>query len=222
MNPAPSVFYGRGFFIEMGHFYMKFIVFEGLDGSGKSTQVRLLARGLEAAGVPYITTRQPSDSAVGRVMRAATDAQLPLENETMALLVAADRYQHVFDVIHPALETGKTVVCDRYYYSSFAFQGIDDGAFGRVAAYNEWVMANAQPDVVFFLETTPEECMRRIAANRNYGGLYDNTALLTEIHRRYQKIFDTLKDRERFVFLNGSQEEAAIATQVRAYLGLRE
>jgi dTMP kinase len=197
---------------------MKFIVFEGLDGSGKTTQVRLLAQRLEESGIPCLVTRQPSDSAVGKVMRSATDAKLPLENETMALLVAADRYQHVYDIINPALDAGKIVVCDRYYYSSFAFQGIDGGAFGRVAAYNERVMAQRKPDITFFLDTSPEECMRRIQTGRNYGGLYDSVAQLRAVRERYLRIFDELKDRENIVFVEGGDGEEAVASRVWAYI----
>jgi len=201
---------------------MRFIVFEGLDGCGKSTQVRLLAQRLDALGLAYHATRQPSDSAVGKVMRAATDALLPLQNETMALLVAADRYQHVYAEIAPALAASKYVLCDRYYYSSFAFQGIDEGAFARVGAYNAQVMASAKPDITFFLDTAPEECMRRITANRDYGGLYDSVAQLTAVRGRYDKIFAQLQETERIVMLDGNATETEIAAQVCGHLGLGE
>ena len=202
---------------------MQFIVIEGLDGSGKSTQVRLLAKRLEALGLPHLITRQPSDNAVGKVMRAATDAKLPLENETMALLVAADRYQHVHHEIVPALQAGQRVICDRYYYSSFAFQGVDADAFARVASYNGLVMAHNKPDITFFLDTAPEECMRRIHAHRtdsDYSGLYDSVQQLTAIRERYMVIFDRLKDEERFVFLDGNDDESVIANKIFATLGI--
>ncbi|MCL2365259.1 MAG: dTMP kinase [Defluviitaleaceae bacterium] len=204
---------------------MKFIVIEGIDGSGKSTQVRLLAQRLEKMGLPHMITRQPSDNAVGKVMRAATDAKLPLENETMALLVAADRYQHVHHEIIPALNAGKTVICDRYYYSSFAFQGIDADAFARVEAYNALVMAHNKPDITFFLDTMPEECIRRIHAHRtdsDYSGLYDSVVQLTAIRERYMAIFDQLQNEERFVFLNGNEDEAIIAEKIVATLHLEK
>jgi dTMP kinase len=228
VNPNALFVIEEGFFITKHVTWedinVKFIVFEGLDGSGKSTQVRMLAHKMETLGLPYITTRQPSDNKIGAVMRKATDGHLPLENETMALVVAADRYQHVHDEILPARKAGKYVICDRYYYSSFAFQGIDPGAYKRVAAYNELVMKHHKPDVVFFLETTPEECMRRLndgfGGVEGYGGLYDSVAQLTEINKRYKTILGQLKSEENIVFLNGSDGKIKIAEQVLAYLNL--
>jgi len=204
---------------------MQFIVFEGLDGSGKSTQVHLLAQRLDQLGLPHHVTRQPSDSAIGKVMRAATDAKLPLENETMALLVAADRYQHVNQEIMPALQANKRVLCDRYYYSSFAFQGINAESSARVASYNALVMAHHPPDITFFLDTPPEECIRRIHTHRtdsDYSGLFDSVAQLTAIRTRYMALFDQLKDKERFVFLDGNDDEATIADKIFTTLNIGE
>ncbi|MCL2605333.1 MAG: dTMP kinase [Defluviitaleaceae bacterium] len=201
---------------------MKFVVFEGLEGSGKSTQLRLLAEKLETLGVPHITTRQPSDNPIGKLMRTATDGFTKMENETMALLVAADRYQHVYDVVMPALEEGKAVLCDRYYYSSFACQGIDPGVYARVAAYNGLAMAYCKPDLTFFLDTDPKECMRRITANRDYGGLYDSLTQLTEMRERYMAIFEQLKESDPVVVIDGGADEETIAAQIRNHLGITE
>jgi dTMP kinase len=201
---------------------MKFIVFEGLEGSGKTTQLRLLAKKLETLNVPHITTRQPSDNPVGALMRTTTDGKLKLENETMALLVAADRYQHMYEEIVPALDAGKVVLCDRYYYSSFACQGINPGVFARIAAYNGLAMAYCKPDITFFLDTDPKECMRRITANRDYGGMYDSLSQLLEIKERYMDAFEQLKETDRVVFVNGDAGEEAIATLIFDYLDLKE
>jgi dTMP kinase len=201
---------------------MRFIVFEGLEGCGKTTQLRLLANKLEALGLPFLATRQPSDNPVGKLMRTSTDGLLKLENETMALLVAADRYQHVYDEIAPALADEKYVLCDRYYYSSFSCQGIDPGVFARIAAYNGLVMAYCRPDITFFLDTAPEECMRRITANRDYGGLYDNLTQLTKIRERYLSIFDQLAQSDPVVIIDGNADEETIAKQILGYLGITE
>ncbi|MCL2204093.1 MAG: dTMP kinase [Defluviitaleaceae bacterium] len=201
---------------------MKFIVFEGLEGSGKTTQLRLLAERLKTLGKPYLATRQPSDNPVGALMRTSTDGFLTLENETMALLVAADRYQHVYGEISPALDAGKYVLCDRYYFSSFACQGIEPGVFARIAAYNALVMAYCRPHITFFLDTAPEECMRRITANRDYGGLYDSLSQLEAIRQRYGMIFEDLKETNPTIVIDGNKDEGRIATEIAAHLGLEQ
>jgi len=197
---------------------MKFIIFEGIDGCGKSTQVKNLAAVMQKKGLPFITTRQPSDGPVGKLMRTATDGFLPLENETMALLVAADRYQHVCTEIKPALAAGQYVLCDRYYYSSFAFQGIDPGAFSRVAAYNAQVITRYPPDVVFFIDTAPAECIRRITTNRDYGGLYDDEQKLTTIRARYMEIFEKASEKKRVIFINGNADEKQVTVEILSHL----
>jgi len=199
---------------------MRFVVFEGLEGSGKTTQLRLLAEKLAALNIPHLTTRQPSDNPIGSLMRTSTDGFLALENEAMALLVAADRFQHVSSEIFPALEAGKNVLCDRYYYSSFACQGINAGAFARVAAYNGLVMDICRPDITFFIDTTPEECMRRITTNRNYGGLYDNLDQLKIMRERYLAVFEQLKETDPVVFINGDNDETTIKNEILKYVGL--
>ena len=200
---------------------MKFIVFEGIEGSGKSTQLRLLAQKLEKLGIAHITTRQPSDSPIGALMRATTDAKMTLDNETMALLVAADRMQHIREVILPALEAGRWVLCDRFYYSSFACQGIDAGAYARVAQYNALAMTLRKPDITFFLETAPAECMRRITAHRESRGMYDSIHQLEAMQARYAQIFEELKATDRVITLKGNDNSQAVATEIANYLNLQ-
>jgi len=199
---------------------MKFIVFEGLEGSGKTTQLRLLAEILAQKDIPHITTRQPSDNPIGTLMRTVTDGFLPMENETMALLVAADRYQHVCHEIIPALHAGKWVLCDRYYYSSFACQGVDPCVFSRIADYNALVMASCKPDITFFLDVQPQECLRRIQTNRNYGGMYDSLTQLTQIRMRYEKIFDKLNQSDKIIHIDGNTTQENVTAQILKHLSL--
>jgi dTMP kinase len=193
---------------------MKFIVFEGLDGSGKTTQLKRLAEKLGALGKPYIKLRQPSDNPIGTLTRTTTDGILGMENEAIALLLAADRYQQAVTEIAPALAAGKYVLLDRYYYSSFAFQGVDAGIYARLAAYNGLVMAGHKPDVIFFLDTSPEECMRRITAGRADTGLYESLAQMAAVRERYTVIFNQLQSTDNTVFINGDDGEEAIAARI--------
>lgn len=173
----------------------RLVVFEGLDGSGKTTQLALLSEKMKQNGLPHLLTREPSnDNPVGRLTREFVDGSAPLENETLALLFAADRFQHVAKVILPALNNGTHVLCDRFYFSNFAYQG-DETPFARLAAYNGAVMDGLKPDVTFFLDVDPEECVRRIQARNPAGpGLYENIEKLRRVRARFLEAFAYLKE----------------------------
>jgi dTMP kinase len=116
----------------------KFIVFEGLDGSGKTTQLKLLSKRLEersGEGSVFVT-REPSDNPVGSLIRSALRGEISLEAGTIALLFAADRCEHLAGEIIPNLERGRAVLCDRFYLSNLAYQGRFIGG-DRLLSYNE-------------------------------------------------------------------------------------
>lgn len=139
-----------------------FIVFEGIDGSGKSTQAKLLARRLADLGIPVLLTAEPSDGPVGRIIRSL--ATRP-EAEEEARLFTEDRRDHVERVILPALAEGRTVVCDRYVHSSVAYQGargVDQAAI--LSAQRPFA---PQPDVIFILEIPADIALARIGSARS-------------------------------------------------------
>ncbi len=140
----------------------RFIVFEGGDGCGKSTQARLLAERIGAE-----LTREPGGTAVGERIRAIVlDPMHPeLADRTEALLMAADRAQHVAEVIEPAIAAGRHVVSDRHVASSLAYQGIGRGlGFDEVRALNEFGLAGLRPDLTLLLEIDPEVAAARLGA----------------------------------------------------------
>ena len=103
----------------------KFITFEGCEGSGKSTQLRLLSEYLASAGVDFLMTREPGGSVISEEIRKIilNGKNTEMCDECEALLYAAARVQHLNEIIKPALKQGKLVICDRYVYSSLAYQG---------------------------------------------------------------------------------------------------
>ena len=142
----------------------KFITFEGCEGSGKSTQLRLLSEYLDKEGIPYIMTREPGGSPIAEQIRKIIldGKNMEMCDECEALLYAAARLQHLKDTIIPALQEGKLVICDRYVYSSLAYQGEARGlGLEYVAAINEKAMRECPPDLTVFLNIAPEAAFNR-------------------------------------------------------------
>lgn len=165
-----------------------FIVFEGLDGAGTTTQAKRLVEALEAAGHPAHFTREPSDGPIGTSLRQALSGRLVrpdgkrLTPATLALLFAADRVDHIASEIEPLTSKGVTVVCDRYVLSSVAYQGQEvDPAFVR--AVNE---KSAPPDLTLFLKVSPDTALLR-RADRHLG---DELYEALEVQRRVAQVYD--------------------------------
>ncbi len=147
----------------------KFIVFEGIDGSGKTTQMKLLALSLERCGVPVLCTREPGGTGIGGRLRALLldPACRDITPRTEAFLYAADRAQHVTEKILPALSRGDTVLCDRFIYSTLAYQGGGRGLdMEFLTRLNELAVRGLEPDAVILLDLPVEESMRRVAGDR--------------------------------------------------------
>jgi dTMP kinase len=139
-----------------------FIVFEGIDGSGKTLQAKMLASRLHGCGIPCLLTAEPSDGPIGRKIRSLTSR---LEPEEEARLFTADRKDHVERVIVPALAQGRTVICDRYVYSSVAYQGAQGVDMALILEENRPFAIPA--DVTFLLEVPVASALARIRANRS-------------------------------------------------------
>lgn len=142
----------------------KFITFEGCEGSGKSTQLRLLSQKLDALGVDYLLTREPGGSDIAEQIRKIIldGKNTAMCDECEALLYAAARVQHCKEIVRPALEAGKLVICDRYVDSSLAYQGIARGlgeAF--VENINSFALTEYRPDLTVFLDISPRDAFER-------------------------------------------------------------
>ncbi|HSC91961.1 MAG TPA: dTMP kinase [Gaiellaceae bacterium] len=139
-----------------------FVTFEGIDGSGKSTQAELLVHALRAEGREVVSTREPGGTELGeRIRELLLDGQA-ISGWAEAALFAAARAQLVEQVIRPALERGADVVCDRYVDSSLAYQGLARGlGLERVLELNLAAVGGLMPDVTFLLLLDPEEALRR-------------------------------------------------------------
>lgn len=142
-----------------------FVVFEGGEGAGKSTQMAALVKWLEARGDQVVTTREPGGTTIGdRIRSILLDPEASdMDPRTEALLYAADRSQHVAEVIKPALDEGKIVVSDRFVDSSLAYQGIARGlGLEEIYGISEWATGGLVPDLVFFLRVDTKTALGRV------------------------------------------------------------
>jgi len=133
----------------------RFIVFEGLDGCGKTTQLFSLKNKLLEYGVKSKDEREPSDGIIGILTRSAVKKKITFQPETLAHLFAADRYEHVISDILPELERGVHVLCDRFVFSNMAFQGLSL-PMEKLLTYNRLTLDTLMPDMTVFIDVPPE------------------------------------------------------------------
>ena len=142
----------------------KFITFEGCEGSGKSTQLKLLGEYLSEVGTDFIMTREPGGSVVAEEIRKIilNGKYDEMCDECEALLYAAARIQHLKEIVEPALAAGKLVICDRFVDSSFAYQGAARG-LGKefIVDINSFALENYPPDITVFLDIPPAAAFER-------------------------------------------------------------
>ncbi len=139
-----------------------FVVLEGGDGCGKSTQVQRLASRLRDLGREVVATREPGATETGAAIRLLVLGGDQLDPRAEALLIAADRAEHVAEVIRPALERGAVVVSDRYIPSSLAYQGVARGlGVEEIARISEWATGGLMPDLVIVLDVVASEAAGR-------------------------------------------------------------
>ncbi|WP_426120607.1 dTMP kinase [Kocuria sp. LHG3120] len=208
-SPAPS---GRGLFV----------VFEGGDGAGKSTQVGLLVDALRAEGHDTLRTREPGGTPLGeRVRELVLDpAHGPVDARAEALLFAAARAAHVAQLIRPALAAGRTVVCDRFADSSAAYQGAGRGlGLDRVAELNAWATAGLVPDLTVLLDVPAGTGRTRREARDGTAG----DRLETEpdaFHDANRAAFLELAGRapERYLVLDATRPAGELSAAVRERL----
>jgi len=196
-----------------------FIVIEGLDGSGKSTVTKLLARQFEANNLPYHLTFEPTKNPIGELMRSIVSGKVTgIENEAVALLFAADRYQHLKCEILPKLEHSN-VICDRYYYSSMAYQGLDSDTLERIISYHQAIMPIRRPDIVFFLDITPHECMRRVEARGQDISIFETLPELELRYGRFMAAIDRMKETDNIIKVGSNTSSPdEIVSQMWGYI----
>ena len=190
----------------------KFIAFEGLDGCGKTTQIKRLAAHFSDAGIKYLLTAEPTGGLLGRLARNVLLEIVEMSAEALALLFAADRAEHVIRQILPALETGKHVLCDRFVYSNMAFQGTAL-PLAKIAAFNDTAIS-VRPDLTLFIDVQPEECRRRMLPVRQSEEIYDGIKISHKIRERYYEAFQAYGTTMPVAVIDGNVPENEVFTQI--------
>jgi dTMP kinase len=204
----------------------RFITFEGGEGSGKSTQAKLLAERLKKLGIPVVLTREPGGSAGAEVMRHVllSGAAKPFGTHAEAILFAAARDDHVRQLIQPAIRSGRWVICDRFADSTRIYQGILGNVDARLIRSLERIsVGDTKPDLTFVLDVPAEEGLARSARRRSGSTVdrFEGEAL--EFHNKLREAYRELTEREpqRCILIDGTQMSKTIADAIWAIVNRR-
>ncbi|OYQ37723.1 dTMP kinase [Niveispirillum lacus] len=197
----------------------RFITLEGGEGAGKSTQIRLLAEALRAAGIEVVTTREPGGSPGAEAVRdllvnGEPGRWLPVSE---AMLLSAARHDHVMRTIRPALDVGQWVLCDRFADSTMAYQGYGHGLdHGVLTALRDIAVGDTSPDLTLILDIDPAKGLARAAARRGGEDRYER--MQVTFHERLREGYQAIAKAEplRCVMVDASAEIDRIQADIRA------
>ncbi|MCX6765546.1 MAG: dTMP kinase [Candidatus Moranbacteria bacterium] len=186
-----------------------FIVFEGLDGSGQTTQINLLEKYLKLKGKKVHMTAEPSSSLIGGLIRAVLTHHWKLSNTGLQLLYCADRAHHLETEVYPALAKGNIVLSSRYFFSTIAF-----GSLNNDTRWLEKINEKfPKPDVTFFINVSPKECIKRLDLSRFRKEIFEKEEKMGKVLRTYIKIGKN-KKYKNFFTINGEQPVEKISQDV--------
>jgi len=185
-----------------------FIAFEGLDGSGSSTQSRILAERLEKSGHPAFVTKEPTkDTPIGKMIREVLQRRWELSPITLQLLFSADRAEHLRSQIQPAIKNRQIVITDRYFFSTIAY-GAMDISMGWLKTLCKYFPI---PDITFLFKLDPKECIKRIAGRGSEYELFEQKEKLEKIWKNYEKIAE---DYENFHIIDATKTIEEISDEI--------
>ena len=194
----------------------KFITFEGCDGCGKSTQLKMLSDYLTKENVPHIFTREPGGGKISEAIREIllSGKNAEMTDECEALLYAAARVQHLSDRVEPALTKGELVICDRYVDSSLAYQAYARGlGVEFIGGINAFALTNYLPDVTIFIDLTPEAAFKRKhGADENDRLEQAGMAFHKRVYEGYKKLAQ--ENPNRFVCVDGNMTPQEIFEEI--------
>ncbi len=196
----------------------RLIVFEGIDGAGKTTQIEHLSRYLTTLGRRVYRTAEPTESVTGGLLRDALGGVSKRTACEMAALFVIDRIFHNVNPVNgieKMLADGVDVICDRYYYSSMAYQGSETDSTW-VKQMNLDCPEIRRPDICFFLDLTPQQSMERINRGRVTHEIYENEAKLEQVRQKFYRVFEDLEGRDRIEVINAFRPVEEIHAEIAA------
>ena len=193
-----------------------FIAFEGIDGSGKSTQINLLKQHIEEHAIGCIVTREPSDGPVGVLLRQFLSGRIKGDESTIAALFAADRLDHLnnpVNGIYKLVNDGLTVLTDRYILSNYAYQSVCV-PLDWIMKCNSLAAATLKPNYHIFIDVDPDVTLERMAKGRHQVELFETRERLTDVRNRYFELFDQLKHDENIIIIDGNRSIQEISDEI--------
>lgn len=186
----------------------KFVAFEGLDGSGSTTQIFLLVERLNREGHKTFATKEPTNNLIGGLIRGLLTKEWSISSEGFQLLFSADRAHHLDREVMPELERGNNIVTDRYFFSTFAFGSIDLPLAWLQSINNRFPM----PDLTILLKVKPEVCLKRINKSRKGTEFFEQKAKLEKTWATYEKLAGDKKN--KIVVVDGERPIEEIAEEI--------
>ena len=186
------------------------IVLEGIDGCGKSTQVSLLVDKLRSIGIDTLKLREPTDGPHGLRLRSILNEEIQAEHDEILDLFVKDRKQHVSEKIEPALNNGKTVVMDRYYYSTMAYQSASGFSMEKIRADNSFAPV---PTLVLILDISAEDGVKRVLKEGN-ADRFEKEDFLNRVREQYLK----LKNESNIEFIDASLEVQEVHANIWSFV----
>ena len=191
-----------------------FIAFEGLDGSGKTTQFNAIRDKLTKRKIKCKEEKEPSDrNLVGLMIRGIIKGArgLTVSPASLAKLFSVDRYEHVVTDIKPHIDKGGHVLIDRFIFSSFAYQGLEC-SYDEILFYNKDVIELLMPDLTVFIDTDPKICLKRINNTRVGKELFDNNGI--EVRENFLNTFKKMENTANIKIVNGNQPPDVVTDEI--------
>ena len=193
-----------------------FIVIEGIDGSGKSTQIQMLNDKFKAEGKASVVTHEPTDGPVGKMIRSVLNREIEMDPAALAALYLADRLDHITNKQYgmlAQLNEGYHVISSRYYYSSYAFQG-EFVSLNWLIAANSLCKSFLKADITFYLNIDPEISLQRLKDSREKLDIFENKEKQIKTHEEFLNAFEITNEGENIIILDGSLSEKKIHEEI--------